>query len=541
MLKFMRTTQVKALCLTILFTLAAVVSYAEAPRLVVNIVVGTLRAHDLERFSDNFTEGGFKRLMCGGAYFTNASYDYSLTSTVAGLATLSTGAEPSVHGVIGERWWSYVDGSEVKLIADRNSHPVPFSTGAQSVSAARLSAPTLGDVLLYHDHDSKQFTVACDALSAIVLNGRSGVPFWVETNQTHWTTATAFTDEQPAWIASYNREDSNMLYTLNRWTPLYSATRYHNSEVAVVEGIVDKPTKLLSNVNLNLANSLHGKMCYTPAGNTMILEFASMLIAQEELGRDSSTDVLNICLDPVRYIAETYGVESIEYEDMIYRLDSQLSEFLTYLYAQVDNPEDVVVVLTSHHGTAPSYNPVDMPERDRLNTRQMEVILNAYLGSRYGSDNYLLGYANRAIYLNHATLRSKGLDIETIREEVAIFMLQMRGITTAISSSKLRNGSFADGRTRLMQQSFYATRSGDVIFDLQPGWTIHNTSLRTSSLAGYNYDREVPLMIYGGGIEPQVVNRSVNITEVAPTLSEMIGMERPWASSARPIDEIINN
>ena len=120
---------------------------------------------------------------------------------------------------------------------------------------------------------------------------------------------------------------------------------------------------------------------------------------------------------------------------MLYRLDKDLGEFLTFVYSLVDNPLKVAVVVTSDHGTSPSYNPIGGRERERFNDRQMEVIVNAFLGARYGSDSYVIGYANNALYLNHQLLNNKQLSIDTIREEIATFMLQLRGISSAISAS----------------------------------------------------------------------------------------------------------
>jgi hypothetical protein len=387
---------------------------------------------------------------------------------------------------------------------------------------------------------SKQITVAIEPYSAIVMNGHKGVAYWVERNKTHWTTSSAYLSEIPAWVSIYNSENVNDYYRLKRWEPKGNIANYKNSEVAVVEGIKGKTTKLLSNVNLHLASTSYGHMCYTPAGNNMLLEFASQALVQERLGADAATDVLNICLDTPRYIAETYGPESIEYEDMLYRLDAALAEFLTYLYAQVGGKEDVVVVLTSDHGTAPSYNPQGAAERERFNNRQMEVIVNAYLGAHHGPGNYLLGYANNAIYLDQELIISKKLSVEAIQEEVATFLLQLRGVSTAISATAMRNTSFGEGRMRLVQHSFFATRSGDVLIDFMPGWMIESTDYRSTSLAGYRYDRSVPLIISGGGIAHQRVERTVSIVEVAPTIANIIGVECPWASSSRPIKEINN-
>ena len=514
---------------------------AGAPRLVVNIVVGSMRAEDMVRYADNFQSGGFRRLLDGGVVCDDAYYDYANTSTPAGLATFATGANPTLHGVIGARWWSHVDSSIVSLIADSKSHPVPFSTGAISCSPHRLTAPTLGDMMLYADGRSKQITVAVDPLSAITLNGKSGVAYWVEKNKTYWTTSAAYLNSLPAWVERYNSEGGNALYSLGRWEPIGDVMRYHNSEVAVVEGIKGRTTKLITDVDLKHGETLYEQMCYTPSGNTMLLKFAAQAIAQEGLGSDEVPDVLNISLDPARYIVENYGPESIEYEDMLYRLDADIADFLVYLYAQVDNHDDVVVVLTSAHGTAPSYNPVGGEERERFNHRQMEVIVNAFLGARYGSDTYVLGFANNAIYLNHAVLHAKHLDIATIREEVAVFLLQLRGVATAISATSLRNIGYGEGRQYLMQQSFHATRSGDVVIDFMPGWMVESRDYRSTSHAGYNYDRRVPLIIYGAALAPQHVGRGVSIVEVAPTISYIMGITQPWASEARPMIEVVES
>lgn len=510
------------------------------PKLVVNIVVGSMRAQDLERYADGFGEDGFKRLMREGVNFTDAEYDYALTSTEAGLATLATGAQPSVHGVIGRSWWSHTDGSRHDIIADKKSHPVPFSTGAISCSPHRLQAPTLGDMVVDGIAGGKQITIAIEPYSAIVLNGRRGVAYWVERNKTYWTTCAAYAASLPEWVARYNSDGTNAFYRIDRWVPKGNIANYKNNEVAVVEEIKDKTTKLLSDVDLDLDNSAYGHMCYTPAGNTMLFEFASQAVAQERLGSDAATDVLNICLDTPRYIAETYGPESIEYEDMLYRLDAALAEFLTYIYAQVGGKDNAIVVLTSDHGTAPSYNPQGGTQRERFNTRQMEVIVNAFLGAHHGPGEYLLGFANNALYLDHELLLEKKLSVETIQEEVATFLLQLRGVSTAISATALRNTSFGEGRIRLVQQSFFSTRSGDVIIDFMPGWMVESTDYRSTSHAGYRYDRSVPLIISGGGLAPQSIARTVSIVEVAPTIAEIIGVESPWASSSRPIKEINN-
>ena len=515
-------------------------SESQGPRLVVNIVVGSMRSGDLDRYSKNFTENGFRRLMREGITYTQAYYNFSTLTTASGLATLSTGANPAVHGVIGECWWSHTDATPVWLINDSKAFPVEFSTGSGNHSAHRLTAPTYGDMLLNTNRKSKLYTVAIDPLSAIVLNGKQGMALWTEKNQTYWTTSSAYSDKLPSWIIDYNKDDKNSKYTENRWQTLYKASTYCNHEVAIVEGIRDKSTTLITDINFKLDETLYGKMLYTPAGNTATLHFAAELIRREALGSDGDIDVINIYLDAAGNIAQTYGPESIEYEDMLYRLDKDLIWFIDAVHKQVGRTTDVIFVVTSDHGTSPSYNAATAAPRHRFNHRQMEVIVNAYLGARYGSDSYVAGYANKSLYLNHTTIASKKLVFSDVCDEVAAFLLQLQGISTAVSSSSMRNTAFSHGRTRLMQESFFGARSGDIIIDLLPGTIIEDDDYRSLPSGGYNYDRHVPLIISCGTGDNRRVTRTVDITQLAPTLCRMMGIDATWASSERPLQEFEN-
>ena len=71
------------------------------PRLVVGIVIDQFRYNYLTRFEDQFGEGGFKRLLNGGAVFTNANYIHTPTYTACGHATFMSGATPAMNGIVG--------------------------------------------------------------------------------------------------------------------------------------------------------------------------------------------------------------------------------------------------------------------------------------------------------------------------------------------------------------------------------------------------------------------------------------------------------
>lgn len=498
-----------------------------APRLIVNIVVGSMRAEDLARYGDNFGEGGIRQLVEGGTVYTGSRYDCQQTATPVSLATLATGAQPATHGVIGLRWMDYTANRPVALLGDdERENPAPD----------RLVAPTLAETLLRQAPGSKAVTIAAEPASAVVTSGRGGIAYWLD-ERARWASSPAYLEELPEWAVRDNRESYNTSYVATEWRTLYSGDRYRNRrqwDVAFPEKRREKTPN--GQRRLKPAND-YEKLRYTPAGNTALLGFAKQAIAQYGLGKDKVPDLLNICLDPSCRIVECYGPESVEAEDMYYRLDRDLADFLTFLFAQVD-ADDVLVVFTAAHGTSPSYDCGPRPA-ERFNNRQFAVIVNGFLNVRYGAGDWVLLCENNALWLNHNLIYERGLNLADVQNEVAVFAMQFDGVSHALAGTAMRTSYFGDGYARKMQNGFYPRRSGDVVLNLVPGCIEERERCVSSSGSLYGYDTQVPLIFYGAGVAPQRIGRRVEMTAVAPTLAHAAGITEPSASEGEVLEEIV--
>ena len=213
----------------------------------------------------------------------------------------------------------------------------------------------------------------------------------------------------------------------------------------------------------------------------------------------------------------------------------ELAQFLNYLYAQIA-PEEVVVVLTSDHGTSPSYD-AGIVERDRFNAAQFQVIVNSFLCAQHGPGEWVVDYEDNNLYLNHTLIYNKGLDLAAIQNEAATFAMQFRGVSHALSSTAMRSSYFGSGYGEKMQNSFYPRRSGDVVVNLMPGCIEERPDVRSKSGSMYGYDTTVPLVLYGGGIPARRVGRSVDMTSVAPTLAYLLDIPEPAASEGTVLEE----
>ena len=517
------------------------VSAAERPRLLVNIVVSGMRTDDLVRYNKNFSNGGFNRLINNGAYFTNASYDYMQTTTPVSLATLSTGAMPSTHGVVSDSWFDYVGNKRVSLIEDSKEQCVNYSGDAIGYSPRQLIAETISDAMIQSDSTSQVATIAIEPLSAIVTAGHSGEVYWMETLQTAWTTSSYYTKELPAWITQYNQTDKNLDFLTKRWNALLEYDNYLNSRVACIEGLKSKQNKRIDHIEEDAAainkifSDEYEQMCYTPTGNSALLAFAKQMVANNKMGGDEVPDILNIVLDTPRKICGRFGPESVEYEDMLYRLDRDLEEFISFVTAQVTDPQQIVVTLCSDHGTSPSFD-IESNHVERFNVRQAEVITNAFIGAQHGNGEWVLGYIDRAIYLNHDLIIEKGLSLKDMQHDVATFMMQLRGVSHAVAAEAMRNTYFGSGYGRKIQNGFYPRRSGDVIINLMPEWIEEKENVRSSSGSMYLYDREVPLIIFGGGVTKGKYSQKVDMTSLATTEARLLGIGSPSAAEG----EVLN-
>src|ERR1700691_2170688 len=128
-------TPARLLVLVLIIVTSAAAGLASAynahPKLIVVIVIDQFRGDYLERYRDQFPEGGFRLLLDHGAYFADCNYDYANTRTAPGHATLFTGAYSNGHGIAANEWWdpkqkkmvTSVEDSETKLVGIPGDKP----------------------------------------------------------------------------------------------------------------------------------------------------------------------------------------------------------------------------------------------------------------------------------------------------------------------------------------------------------------------------------------------------------------------------------
>ena len=88
---------------------------------------------------------------------------------------------------------------------------------------------------------------------------------------------------------------------------------------------------------------------------------------------------------------------------------------------------------------------------------------------------------------------------------------------------------------------YHPRRSGDILLILEPGWYEfgkHSSPVGTTHGEWNPYDSHIPLLFYGWKVKHGSTSREVHITDIAPTVTQMLHIQQPNACVGEPIIEI---
>ncbi|MDX9812237.1 MAG: alkaline phosphatase family protein [Bacteroidales bacterium] len=521
----------------------------DRPKLVIGIVVEQLRFDLVEKFRDRLSENGIKRFLNEGTYFRNASYEYMLTQAAPGFATIATGTEPAYHGITSDSWYVPLKNELIYCTGDISVNPVGGSYEAGLHSPVNLQASTFSDELrISTGGRSKIFGVGMKESAAILSAGHAANgAFWFDNISGTWMSSTYYMNTLPVWVNDFNSMRYAYDYLSEPWTLLRSTEFYadclpdSNKYETGFNGLNYFPYDF---TKIGQKQGRNDRPDFTlfregPASDRLTTEFAMRLIEKEELGIDDITDYLSICYSSLDYIGHRFGPSSVETADAFLRLDRNIETLLTYLTEKLGK-RNVLIYFTSAHGVS-ELPPVLESHRipsGYFRQNQALQLLRSYMNAVYGEGDWVKGYNEGQIFLNRTLIEDSRIALEEIQKKVARFLIQFTGVAAAYPYSAFEANDFGNGNLRKIVNNFSPQRSGDVIVILNPGWIERIGDQVTNHNSPYEYDTHVPLIWYGWSVNRSVVNRKVNITDIASTLSALCRIPYPNACTGEPMYEL---
>ncbi|AFL83020.1 putative AP superfamily protein [Belliella baltica DSM 15883] len=516
------------------------------PKLVVGIVVDQMRQEYFYKYQDRFSEGGFKRLMNDGFVMKNAHYNYIPTYTGPGHASVYTGATPATHGVIANNWFVRSLGRSIYCAEDSTVIAVGGSEGNGQISPRNMLSTTISDELRFSTNKrSKVVALAIKDRGASLPAGHLGDAYWFDSKTGNFMTSTYYYNELPAWVKAFNNKKLAEKYLSDKWETLFPIETYVQSiaDDNEFEGpFIGKdntafPYDLKS---LMKDNGGFGLISTTPYGNSITLDMAYAALEGEQLGKNGETDLLAVSFSSPDYIGHRFGPTSVEVEDNYLRLDRELEKFFAYLDKEYGKDE-YLVFLTADHAVADivDYMKSEHIPAGNFNNRFILTQMRGFTSEKFGEGNWISNFSNEQVFINHTLAKEKGVAVEEIQRSLADFLLGFEGIKEVYTATDMKKFEYTQGKKSLLQMGFNHKASGDLLLILEPAW-LSSSYKGTTHGTGYTYDTHVPIVFMGWGVKAGSSSRYVTVTDIAPTLSIMLGTRLPNGATGQPILEIVD-
>lgn len=523
-------------------------SRAGGPKLVVLLVADQMRGDFVERYGFQWT-GGLRRLVDRGAWFSRAAYPYAATSTCVGHATISTGAVPATHGIVGNSWFDREAGRSTSCTG--TSEATTISYGAPvggGHSPSRLLVPTLSDELrAQKGKPGRVVTMSIKERTAIMFAGhRADAVLWFNGTAGNFVTSSAYTSAPVPFVAAALAKRPLSADHDKVWTPSLPAERYLYTD----DGLGEKPAGYWTS---RFPHELKGKggtpdaqfydaWANSPFADDYLGYLATEAVDALKLGQGETTDVLGVSFSVLDAVGHDFGPTSHEVQDVMVRLDRTIGSLLDHLDRTV-GAGNYVVALAGDHGASP------IPEQTvalglgggRLDVAEVRNAATNALAAAFDA-----GKAGKAgkyeVRFQGGELIFEPPVLEQLRQNraaagaVAAAVRAVPGVAAVYFGDDLPLAVAAgDPVARALLASRYPGRSGDMAVVPRPYWLFVTADgspqpgSATSHGTPYAYDQRVPVVLFGARVKPGEYLQAATPADVAPTLAYLCGITLPRA------------
>ena len=501
---------------------------SDAPRLLVLIVVDQMRA-DYLTVLERHWRSGFRTLLAEGAVFEHAEYPYLTTVTCPGHATVATGAFPRTHGIVGNLWWDRDRGDLVDCSIDHRPSAAHISYGRRVVSgnsAQLLRARTLGDELRSQRSGARVVSVSMKPDSAVMLAGHGGdVVTWFDQAAGTFLTSRAYAGRPVPALAGFLARDPLTRELAGSWTLREPAESYVFPDASPGQ----RPPAGRDGLFPHAISGPKGPdgrsfrfWAESPLSDRYLARMAVAMVDSLQLGRDASPDLLAIGFSALDYLGHAFGPRSREAEEILVNLDFTLGELIADLDRRVGR-SGYVLALTADHGVGSAFDPA---RGGRIIVEDVQERIEELLRSRWGTAKTGDYVAVRAPYVYFAS----GVE-ERLRGDAALWRAviaaldEMPGVARVLPVAESSPES-GDRVIRAAALSYVAGRGGDLVLITEPDWLLvgRNVTNAASHGTSHEYDRHIPLLLFGGAIRAAHLEDRATPADIAPTLASLVNI-----------------
>ena len=495
-----------SVCLAVACTMSmlAQAQFGERPRLVVGVVVDQMRWDYLGRYYEKFSGDGFRRMIDQGYSCNNCLINYLPAVTAIGHASVYTGTTPAFHGICGNNF--YIDGNRVYCTEDSTVNVVGTDNQSKGqMSPHNMLSTTIGDQLRLHtDFQSKVIGVSYKERAAILPAGHSATAaYWLDIKNQQFITSTYYMTELPAWAKRQNQ--------------------------------LLKTNQAVKKAGENIGSY--------PLCGTITTDMAIAALRGEQLGKGKQTDMLCVSYSQTDVIGHEYGTRSEQTDAAYLQLDRDLGRLLKALDEQVGR-DNYLLFLTADHGAAHNFqfmNDHKLPGGKWL-IPDMKDRVESYIAKKLGNPEPVIAdEMDYRFFFDRQAIARQGLDLQQVKEVAKECLRQLPNVCFVVDYEQATQQGLPPIIRDRVLMGYHYRRSGDLVVVTNPGYYSYGKwSSPTGTTHGeWNpYDAHIPLLFFGWKVPHGATSREVHITDIAPTVCQLLHIQQPNACVGEAIVEV---
>jgi hypothetical protein len=511
---------------------------------VVGIVVDQMRWDYLYRYYNRYGPGGFRRLLSDGYSCEDTYISHLPAFTAVGHTTIFTGSVPAIDGIAGNDWIDQATGKSVYCTQDDSVQPVGGTSPAGNMSPRNLLATTITDeLMLATNFRSRVVGVSLKDRASILPAGHTPTgAFWFDDVKGCFSTSTWYMKELPDFVTRFNAGDEPDRLVAKGWNTLYPIDTYKESteDNAPWEGAFKgEPAPVFPHDLARLYKEDHDNIRSSPFGNTLTLDFAKAAVEGYALGQRDATDFLTINCASTDYVGHRFGPNSIEEEDVFLRLDRDLATFFSFLDAKVGKG-NYLVFLTADHGAS---HAIDFMKAHQLpagfvGLRGLMSKLDDTLAKAFGVKDLLLNSTNYYVNFNLARIRQNGLSLDSLKKLAIAWLQEQAALQYVVDMGDIEKAALPQPLHDMVINGYNRKRSGSILLVPNPGW-FDGFAKGTTHGVWNPQDTHIPLVFMGWHVTHGALYRTVHMTDIAPTLANMLHIQAPDGNIGQAIPGLI--
>jgi hypothetical protein len=468
------------------------------PKLFVFLIAEQFRQLYLDRAGSLLAPGGFRELMTKGVYYPDCRLAAS-GFTANGLATLATGAYPSLHGIVADQWY------------DRRTRALA------KARAEMLAATTLADEVA-RAGPNRIFCLGLNEGPASLLAGHSQGQVYRMDTQGRFTTR----GNAPEWLAAYSSARPIEELHDKKW-------------VAVGAGSDLPPLRTLT------YDSRHPEEFFalyqsSPFCQDAQFELLRALVTAEKLGQGQTLDFVFVSLGSMALLGYETGSDSPLMDQMALQLDRQIQRTLEALN-KAPGKNNYNLIFAAAHGAPPGPGPAVGSAKaisGESLARAIGKALSDWIDKGAVKNAYVDKYVYPFLYLKLEALRKQNTPLRDARKLAGETALRLPGVAGYYTADG--DCSHSGEWRRRFENSFHELRSGDAMLSYDPEAVEDFAAGRGVSYGSlYNYDTSVPLFLYGPQFGRKLIERAIESVDLAPTVARAAGIAAPSSATGKEL------